>query len=190
MQKIGIFALQGDFEKHKIAVQKLGYQALEIRSAAQLRAAKALIIPGGESTTLLKLIHHSHLDKELHEFAQDFPIMGTCAGLILLAREANDLPYPTLNLIDIKVQRNAYGRQRESFVDNITLNLNGVTHSFMGVFIRAPKIIEHGSNIKILATHGKDAVMVANDRILTSTFHPELSDNLHIHEYFLDNYLR
>jgi 5'-phosphate synthase pdxT subunit len=190
LRRIGILAIQGDFEKHKEVIKKLGHTALEIRNSRELYKTDALIIPGGESTTFRKVIDPSNFDIDLKQYAVNHPIMGTCAGLILLAREVIELPYPSLKLIDITVQRNAYGRQRESFIDNIALNLNGTTSAFLGVFIRAPKIIKYGNDVQVLATHDNNAVLVTTENILTCTFHPELTDDIRIHQYFLNHFLR
>lgn len=190
MKKIGLLAIQGDFEKHKQIIEKLGHSTIEIRTSFELDKTDALIMPGGESTTILKLINQSDLKNALVNYAKSRPIMGTCAGLILLANDVNELPGSSLKLIDIGVKRNAYGRQRESFIDKISINLNGTSNSeFLGVFIRAPKIIKQGKNIQILGRYKGDPVMVSNGKILVCTFHPELTEDVRIHKYFLENFL-
>jgi 5'-phosphate synthase pdxT subunit len=148
-----------------------------------------LIIPGGESTTFLRLFNEFGLAADIKRYAKNKPIIGTCAGLIILSSEADHLPYKPLGLIDIVVQRNAYGRQKESFVDKIELNLNGTGRDFQGVFIRAPKIIKTGENVRILARHKGEAVLVANEKILAATFHPELTDNREVHQYFIKKFI-
>ena len=190
MKTIGILAIQGDFEKHKRIVEKLGQTAIEVKTSLELNKTDALIIPGGESTTILKLINQSDLKRTLKKYAQTHPIMGTCAGLILLAREVDELPGSSLKLIDIGVKRNAYGRQKESFIDTISINLNGTSNSdFLGVFIRAPKINNQGANVKILGKHKGEVVMVRNENILVCTFHPELTEDVRIHKYFFEDFL-
>jgi 5'-phosphate synthase pdxT subunit len=188
VKTIGILAIQGDFNKHAQVIHKLGHLPREIRNLDELSATDALIIPGGESTTFLRLFKQFNLSQGIRQYAKKHPIMGTCAGLIILSKEANNLPLQPLGLIDVTVARNAYGRQRESFVDTISLSLNGTVKNFPGVFIRAPKIIAIGPTVKILAHHKEDAVMVATKSILAATFHPELTDNIEIHQYFIKNF--
>jgi len=190
LKNIGILAIQGDFAKHAEMIENIGHNALEIRTREQLWQTEALIIPGGESSTLLKIINRFGLFKEIQEFARTRPIMGTCAGLIILAKNADHLDTKPLNLIDIAVSRNAYGRQRDSFVDDISLNLNGQPKDFTGVFIRAPKIISQGPDVETIGTHGDQVVMAANKNILVCTFHPEMTNDASVHKYFIHNYLK
>jgi len=182
---IGILALQGDFEKHARAVSQLGHSAICVKDLVKLSSCDKLIIPGGESTTMIRLIEELDLRKPILDFAANHAIMGTCAGLIILGNQAPQLPYPSLNLIDISLERNAYGRQIDSFVDTVKLNLNGVESDFEGVFIRAPKINSLGAGVTTLGYHGSDVVIAANERVLVATFHPELTDNLSIHKFFI-----
>ena len=190
MKSVGILAIQGDFYKHARAVTASGNRAIEVRTRDQLQKTDGLIIPGGESTTFLRLFKEFGLAADIRQYAQTKPILGTCAGLIILSREANKLPFSPLGLIDISVKRNAYGRQKESFIDTIELNLNGTTKAFQGVFIRAPKIIRTGENVRILALHKGEAVLVANKNIMAATFHPELTENLEIHRYFISKFIQ
>ena len=189
MKTIGILALQGDFERHASTITKLGYRAVEVRTNDELNKTNALIIPGGESSTFLNLFREFKLGDNIVKYAQSKPIMGTCAGLIILSKEANPLTYKPLGLIDIIVERNAYGRQRESFVEDIDLSLNGRHSKYPGVFIRAPKIKRIGEGVKILARHKNEAVLVSADRILAATFHPELTENTDIHQYFINKFM-
>ena len=189
MKKIGVLAIQGDFERHIAILGKLGLRASEVRTEDEIKKTDALIIPGGESTTFLKLFKEFRLEKCIKEYAGTNPIMGTCAGCIILSKEAHSLAYKPLGLIDIVVERNAYGRQRESFIDTIDLNLNGKPSIFQGVFIRAPKIIQTGQNVKILAKHKNDIALASEDNILVATFHPELTDDYRIHKYFVNNFI-
>jgi 5'-phosphate synthase pdxT subunit len=189
VKTIGILAIQGDFDRHADVIRKLGFRAEEVRTKKELEQTNALIIPGGESTTFLNLFREFKLEDTLKKYAKNKPIMGTCAGLIILSKNAGPLPYKTLGLIDITVERNAYGRQKESFVDNISLSLNGQLTNFPGVFIRAPKIQKVGKDVKILALHQKEAVLVSSGNILAATFHPELTEDAKIHQYFIQNFI-
>lgn len=134
---------------------------------------------------MIKLMRETGLYSLLPSFAQEHPVYGTCAGLILLSSEVINHPVETLGLLDVTIQRNAYGRQINSFADAVDLNLDGKLEKVEGVFIRAPKIVKIGERITALAHHKEDVVMVESDHILASTFHPELSDNTRIHQYFL-----
>lgn len=183
--KIGILALQGDYYKHGQAVTKLGYEPVFVKDNQTLNQCDKLIIPGGESTTFLYLIDKLELRPALLEFGREKAIMGTCAGLITLAAEVKQSPYKTLGLIDIKVNRNAYGRQIDSFVDTVELYFNDTPISFEGVFIRAPKIESCAPAIKKLGLHKNDTVVAANENIMVTTFHPELTDDLRVHQYFI-----
>lgn len=184
--KIGILALQGDFFRHYEAVKQLGHEALFVKDAAALQQCDKLIIPGGESTTFLHLIEKLRLRQALTDFGKNKAIMGTCAGLILLGKTREKLPFDPLGLIDINVRRNAYGRQVDSFIDQISLNMNGHPIEFEGVFIRAPKIETCGERIKVLGEHRQDVVMAAQDNILVMTFHPELTGDLRVHDFFIN----
>jgi 5'-phosphate synthase pdxT subunit len=189
LKKVGILAIQGDFEKHKEIVEQLGYIGYEVRNAGELSQTDALIIPGGESTTFIRLFYEFNLTEALKEYAATHAIFGTCAGCIVLASDVDRLPQPPLGIIDITVKRNAYGRQKESFIDDVVLEFPG-KKSFRGVFIRAPKIINMGQKITILARHRNEPVMVASGNILVCTFHPELTTDHTIHRYFLDKFVR
>ena len=188
MKNIGILALQGDFAKHIAMVGKAGHSASEIRTSDQLWQTDALIIPGGESSTFLKMINRSKLYTELRSYAQSRPILGTCAGLIILAKHVDNLDAELLGLIDISVARNAYGRQKESFIDEVSLSLNGSVKNITGVFIRAPKILSYGPDVNVIGLNKKDVVMAGNKNVLVCTFHPELTDDLSVHKYFIENY--
>ncbi len=178
---IGVLALQGDFSAHRNALEQSGAQALEVRSAGQVDAVDGLIIPGGESTTMLRLLGVEHLFEKLQEFGQRKPIFGTCAGAILMASEVLHPAQASLGLLDITVQRNGYGRQLDSHIAPV--NING--ESAEAVFIRAPIIRRVGPSISVLATSGDNPVLVQNGRLLASTFHPELSRGSSVHKYFV-----
>lgn len=189
MKPIGVLAIQGDFEKHKQMLHNLGQEVIEVRTAEELFQTAALIIPGGESTTLVKFFREFGLDKSIREYAAAHALMGTCAGLIVLSRRVDNFAENSLGLIDLEVKRNAYGRQRESFVDQIQINLNGSASVFTGVFIRAPRIASCGDKIKVLGRHHDDTVMASSDNILVCTFHPELTADTRIHEYFINKFV-
>jgi 5'-phosphate synthase pdxT subunit len=189
LKKIGILALQGDFEKHKQVLKKINCDAIEVRTSVQMNQTDALIIPGGESTTFCKLFSELNLRHTIQEYAKNHPLMGTCAGLIVLAKKIEEFSSPSLNLLDITVKRNAYGRQRESFYEKIQLDLLGKKKEYFAVFIRAPRIVDYGKKIKVLAKYKDDAVMVMSENILASTFHPELTNDPIIHDFFIKSFL-
>lgn len=186
MSTIGILALQGDFEKHQRKIEELGARAVLVRTQEQLDDCDGLIIPGGESTTLIKLMKKHEMWDTVIEFANSKPVYGTCAGCILVANSIVEMDQDSLKLIDIAVQRNAYGRQVDSFIDDINLQLNGKADSMEGVFIRAPKIVSIGENVTPLAWHQNDVILAEQGHILVGTFHPELTDDVRIHQYFIN----
>jgi pyridoxal 5'-phosphate synthase pdxT subunit len=182
---IGVLALQGDFDRHAKALARCGVQAVEIRKPEQLADVDGLIIPGGESTTLLKLIDAWGFVPALEKFhAEGRPIFGTCAGLILLARDVEKPSQFSLGFIDVGVERNAYGRQRESFEAHGEATLDGRVTPVEMVFIRAPRIRRVGADVETLARHGDEPVMARQGRVLVATFHPELTDDPTVHAYF------
>ena len=183
--RIGVLALQGDFDLHAKALARCGVQAVEVRKPAELADVDGLIIPGGESTTLLKLMDAWGFVPELEKFhAEGRPIFGTCAGLILLARHVENPSQFSLGFIDVGVERNAYGRQRESFEAHGTATLDGRATPVEMVFIRAPRIRRVGPGIDTLATWKDEPVMARQGSVLVATFHPELTDDRTVHEYF------
>lgn len=181
MKTIGILALQGDFDAHRKAVERAGGRAVEVRTAQQLDASDALIVPGGESTTMLKLLEIENLTGPLRQFAARKPVFGTCAGAILLAHSVTSPVQPSLGLVDINVERNAYGRQLDSRVAHIDLG----DGQMEAVFIRAPKIRRVGPGGRILATYNGDPVWVEQGRHMVTTFHPELTQDPRVHQRFL-----
>jgi 5'-phosphate synthase pdxT subunit len=183
-KKIGVLALQGDFEAHGRALARAGAEAVEVRSAADLQRVQGLVIPGGESTTMWKLLEEENLLEPLREFGSRLPIFGTCAGAILLASDVSNPPQPSLGLIDIGVERNAYGRQLESRI--ATLRPEGLDGDLEAVFIRAPIIRRVGADAKVLASYQGNPVLVDQGRHLVATFHPELTSDNRIHLIFLD----
>ena len=185
--KIGVLALQGDFELHRKALERIGADSTEVRLPGQLETVSGLIIPGGESTTLLKLIDAWDFVSGLEKFhAAARPIFGTCAGLILLAREVANPAQFSLGFIDVAVERNAYGRQKESFESVGTADLGVGPAPLKMVFIRAPRIRRLGAAVTPLARHGDECVMARQGSVLVASFHPELTDEPTVHRYFAD----
>ncbi len=183
MKRIGVLALQGDFEAHRKAVDRAGGEGFEVRTAADLERADGLILPGGESTTMLKLLDIENLFEPLREYGQKRPIFGTCAGAILMATEVLSPMQRSLGLIDLTVERNAYGRQLDSRVAHIDVPEDGQMEA---VFIRAPIIRKVGKDVKVLLTYQGDPVLVEQGRHMVATFHPELTKGSKIHQMFLD----
>lgn len=187
MTKVGVLALQGAFREHREILDALGVEAIEVRTPAGLGALDALILPGGESTTMSKLLDSSGLRAPLAELLRDgVPVLGTCAGMILLAREVVDgrPDQESFGAIDVAVRRNAYGRQRDSFEADLTVDgLAGGT--FPGVFIRAPRIEHAGVDVEVLARHDDVPVLARQGAVWVASFHPELSGDLRLHERFL-----
>jgi pyridoxal 5'-phosphate synthase pdxT subunit len=183
--KIGVLALQGDFELHRQALERIGAGSADVRLPAQLEAVSGLIIPGGESTTLLKLLDAWDFVPALEKFhASGRPIFGTCAGLILLAREVSNPSQFSLGFIDVAVERNAYGRQKESFESVGTADLGAGAAPLKMVFIRAPRIRRIGAGVTRLASHGEECVMARQGSVLVASFHPELTGEPTVHGYF------
>lgn len=178
---IGVLALQGDFVDHARILKKLKCNVVQVRSSEQLKNLDGLIIPGGESTTIMNLIKKSKLAKSIKKLK--IPIYGTCAGAIVLANSVSNPKQDSLDLIDISIQRNAFGRQLDSFETKLTIK--GLKEKFLGVFIRAPKI-NNSNNATILAKFNNSPVLIKKDNILLSTFHPELTNDSRIHKLFLN----
>ncbi len=189
MKRVGVLALQGDFEAHSKAVERAGAQPVEVRTAADLESVDGLIIPGGESTTMLKLLHVENLMEPLREFGRRKPIFGTCAGAILLARDVSSPAQESLDLMDIGVERNAYGRQIDSRIASVSPEAEFQSRTAPGdieaVFIRAPIIRRVGDDARVLVRYQEHPVLVEQGRHLVATFHPELSPDSRVHELFL-----
>src|ERR1700735_3814277 len=185
---VGVLALQGDFLAHLRALERVGAVAVEVRTAAQLEVCDGLIIPGGESTTMLKLLDMEKLTSAVRGFGARKPIYGTCAGAILLAHEVTHPPgsryaaQASLDLMDITVERNGYGRQ----VDSRIARVDGEGGEFEAVFIRAPIIRKVGAGARVLASYEGDPVWVEDGRHMVTTFHPELSEDLRVHRRFVE----
>lgn len=185
--KIGVLALQGDFALHVKALTRCGVEAVEVRKPEQLANVDGLVIPGGESTTLLKLMDEWQFVPALEKFhAAGKPVFGTCAGLILLARHVDNPKQCSLGLIDVDVERNAYGRQRESFEARGTAMLDGTATPIEMMFIRAPRIRRVGEGVEVLARQGGDPVMARQGTVLVTTFHPEVTGEQGVHKYFCE----
>jgi 5'-phosphate synthase pdxT subunit len=182
---IGVLAIQGDFGAHRKALARLGVGAIEVRRKSDLENLDGLIIPGGESTTMLKLIEEEDMAAPIKEFARSGkPIFGTCAGAILLARDVNNPQQPSLNLIDISIERNAFGRQVDSFIAEIETTLEG--GPVEAVFIRAPRIRRVGPEVSVLARFDDEPAFVREGNILAATFHPELTNDARAHRFFVE----
>jgi 5'-phosphate synthase pdxT subunit len=182
--KIGVLAVQGDFAEHLAVLEACGYRHLMMRSCMDLDQADALIIPGGESTTMLKLIDRYEMrDALVKRVRGGMPVFGTCAGAIVLADRVSD-GEPTLGVWDLQVERNAYGRQVESF--EADLEVDGLDAPVRGIFIRAPIITDAGDST-VMATWAGRPVLVRKDNLLAATFHPELAGESRIHRWFVEN---
>jgi 5'-phosphate synthase pdxT subunit len=183
---VGVLALQGDVIEHRKILRGLGVGAPEVRTVADLERVDGLIIPGGESTTIGKLMVEYGLDRAIPErVGRGMPVYGTCAGMILLARTARGGEPALLRLMDIVVHRNAYGRQVDSFETDLDVPVFGPP-PLHAVFIRAPVIEEVGAGVTVLASLDGRAVLVRQGSALASSFHPELADDVRVHRYFLD----
>jgi len=174
--RIGVLALQGNFREHAAMLRRLGSDAVEVRKPEQLDGLDGLVIPGGESTTFMRLMRLYGLEEAIRRFEQ--PVLGTCAGLIVLDRDH-------LGLVDVEVARNAYGRQVSSF--EADLNLAGEEKPLRGVFIRAPRVQRAGEEVEVLGELDGEPVLLRQGRFLVATFHPELTDDTRVHELFLDS---
>jgi 5'-phosphate synthase pdxT subunit len=179
--KIGVLALQGDFDAHRRRLEELGAEVVLVRKPEQLDGIDGLVIPGGESGTFLKLLGEAGFEK-LKEFVRLKPTFGTCAGAILLATEVENPQQAGLGALDIGVRRNAYGRQIDSSIREGKFGDDPIEM----VFIRAPKISRVGPGVEVLATESNDPVAVRQGRVMAATFHPELSDDTRVHQAFLD----
>ena len=185
--RIGVLALQGAFAAHAAALQRLGVSTAEVRVAADLEQCDALVLPGGESTTMSQLLETSQLfDPLAKRIAAGMPVFGTCAGMILLSKCIADgrSDQRSFAALDIDVQRNGFGRQRDSFETEI--DVLGLDRAFHAVFIRAPRISRIGSEIETLATHGGEPVLVRSKTVMAASFHPELADDDRVHQLFLN----
>ncbi len=182
--RIGVLAIQGDYAAHAEALRDSGAEPVEIRKAEQLGALDGLILPGGESTTMLKFLERQQFFDALKEFAQSTPTFGTCAGAILLAREVRHPAQRSLGALDAIVERNAYGRQIDSSIVTAPSSLPGDPLEM--VFIRAPRILETGPDVEVLARRDGFPVLVRQGKLMAATFHPELSQDRRVHRLFIE----
>jgi 5'-phosphate synthase pdxT subunit len=173
--RIGVLAVQGNFREHAAMLRRLGAEVAEVRKPEELAGLDGLVVPGGESTTFIRLMRLYGLDEAIRDFEQ--PILGTCAGMIVLAREH-------LGLLNVQVDRNAYGRQVASF--EADLALAGEERPLRGVFIRAPRVREAGEEVEVLAEHEGEPVLLRDGHIIVASFHPELTEDTRVHELFLE----
>jgi 5'-phosphate synthase pdxT subunit len=188
-KRVGVLALQGDFEAHERALERAGATPVQVRTAEELNNIDGLIIPGGESTTMLKLLNYMDLKEPLREFAVQKPVFGTCAGAILLAKEVLSPAQESFGIVDLTVERNAYGRQIDSRVAQISPEPSFQERAGKGnmeaVFIRAPIIRRTGPDVRVLAEYEGDPVLVEQGQYLVATFHPELTHDPRVHRLFL-----
>ncbi|NIE94830.1 pyridoxal 5'-phosphate synthase glutaminase subunit PdxT [Bacillus sp. Ab-1751] len=185
MVKIGVLGLQGAVREHVKSVEASGAEAVVVKRIEQLEEIDGLILPGGESTTMRRLIDKYAFMKPLRTFAKSGkPMFGTCAGMILLAKTLIGYEEAHIGAMDITVERNAFGRQKDSF--EAALSIEGVGEDFIGVFIRAPYVVEVADNVEVLSKHGDRMVAVRQDQFLAASFHPELTDDHRVTAYFVE----
>lgn len=184
-KKIGVLALQGAFREHRLALESLGCEVIEVRKSSDLKDIKGLVIPGGESTTMGKLLQVDNLGENIKELAKkNLPIFGTCAGMIVLSKNIEGSNQYSLGLMDVTVQRNAFGRQIASFETNLSVPALG-REPVRAVFIRAPYLKEVAPNVGILAEYEGKVVFARQGNLIASAFHPELTEDRRVHQYFL-----
>jgi 5'-phosphate synthase pdxT subunit len=181
--RIGVLAIQGDYEAHKARLEQLGAEVTLVRKPEQLDAIDGIVIPGGESSTFLNFLAERGFLEKLRDFVSTKPTFGTCAGAILLARQVENPPQQSLEAMDIRIRRNAYGRQIDSSIRQAQTKLGDKPLEM--IFIRAPKIVSTGKGVEVLATHGGDPVLVRQGKIMAATFHPELSEDTRVHQEFV-----
>ena len=182
--RIGVLAIQGDYAAHAEALAESGAIPVEVRKREEWDGLDGLILPGGESTTILKFLERGHLFDELKQFCSTRPVFGTCAGAILLAREVRNPPQRSLGVLDAVVERNAYGRQIDSSILFSESKLPG--DKLEMVFIRAPRIVETGPKVEVLARRDGMATLVQQGKLMAATFHPELTSDRRVHKAFVD----
>lgn len=184
--RVGILSLQGAVQPHRRKLEALGARVVLVRTADELMSCAGVVLPGGESTTMLKLLHDYGLTEPLQRFAQTAPVWGVCAGSILMAEHVENPSQASFGFLPITVRRNAYGRQNESFIATVELHLpERPVCTQEAVFIRAPRIVAYGEGVRVLAEHDGTAIALTDGRHLTTTFHPELSAPETLHAYFL-----
>ena len=182
--RIGVLAIQGDFDAHATALREAGAEPVLVRKPEQLASVEGLVIPGGESTTFLKFLERDGFLGALQDFVRVKPTFGTCAGCILLANEVTRPAQQSLAVLDVTVERNAYGRQIDSVIEMAPMTLDGGPMEL--VYIRAPRIVRAGPGVQVLAEREGFPVLVEQDHIMAATFHPELSSDRRVHQRFVD----
>jgi 5'-phosphate synthase pdxT subunit len=182
--RIGVLAIQGDFDAHAVALREAGAEPVLVRKPDELATVEGLIIPGGESTTFLKFLERDGFLSALEDFVRTKPTFGTCAGCILLAKEVTQPTQQSLGVLDVTVERNAYGRQIDSVIEMSPTALEGGPMEL--VYIRAPRIVKTGPGVQILAERDGFPVLVEQDHIMAATFHPELSNDRRVHQRFVE----
>ncbi|MFT4112047.1 pyridoxal 5'-phosphate synthase glutaminase subunit PdxT [Silvibacterium sp.] len=182
--RIGVLAIQGDFAAHAEALREAGAEAVLVRKPSELANIEGLVIPGGESTTFLRFLERDGFLGALQEFVQNKPTFGTCAGCILLAKEVRNPAQASLAVLDITIERNAYGRQIDSVIETSQTALEGGPLEL--VYIRAPRIVRSGEEVKVLAERQGFPVLVEQGHLMAATFHPELSSDRRVHQRFVD----
>jgi len=187
---MGVLALQGDYQKHQEILQSIGISSREVRETDDFQKIDRLIIPGGESTVIIELLKRLKLEEAFVTFIRSHPVWGTCAGMVLLASCVNDGSIVPYGAIDIALDRNGYGRQCFSKVVPSEIALNGRREKLDLVFIRAPRVTEVGKGVTVLLTFGDDPVMLSQGHILVSSFHPELTSSVFLHNYFAREFVK
>jgi 5'-phosphate synthase pdxT subunit len=182
--RVGVLGIQGDYAAHAAALAEVGAEPVDVRTPADLAGLDGLVLPGGESTTILRFLERLNMFEALREFGAARPVFGTCAGAILLAREVVNPPQRSLGLLDATVERNAYGRQIDSAILNEETKVPGGPMEM--VFIRAPRIVKTGEGVEVLAERDGFPVLVHQGDVLAATFHPELSEDRRVHRLFVE----
>ena len=187
---IGILGIQGAIQDHEKVIKKLNHTPLWVKTKEQFKSIDALILPGGESTTMIKLLKAFDLWSSLSGYINDgLPVFATCAGMILLSKKIDNYQkQDTLDILDIHVDRNGYGRQIQSFETDLNIPEIG-EKEYTAIFIRAPKITEYGDRIRVYASYKNTPVLIAQNNILAAAFHPELTDDLRIHSFFINRFV-
>jgi 5'-phosphate synthase pdxT subunit len=185
--QVGVLGIQGDIQEHLRIVENLGHRTIWIKNPEQLDSIQALIMPGGESTTMIRLMKVFSLwDRVKNKVHSGMPVFATCAGMVILSESIENYPHQeTMGLLPVRIERNGYGRQVDSFETEIEIPYIENDRQLLAVFIRAPRIIGTHGSVDILATYKNDPVLVEYKNILAASFHPELTDDTRIHEYFL-----
>ena len=183
--RVGVLAIQGDYAAHAEALTESGAEPVEVRKLEELDHLNGLVLPGGESTTMLKFLEKRHFFDVLKEYCKQHPVFGTCAGTILLARDVQNPAQRSLGVLDIVVERNAYGRQIDSSILTAETSLPGGPLEM--VFIRAPRIVQTGSAVEVLARRDEFPTLVRQGNVLAATFHPELSNDRRVHQAFVES---